>query len=105
MNKFLWGILAGTKGGTNRARIIDELKNRPYNVNQLAEKLDLDYKTVRHHIEVLEENNLITSTGKRYGVLYFLSDKMEENYDSFLKIWDEFRRSNNEIYAVYGPVH
>lgn len=26
MNKFLWGILAGTKGGKNRARIMDELK-------------------------------------------------------------------------------
>ena len=99
MNKFLWGILAGTKGGINRARIIDELRNRPYNINQLAEKLELDYKTVRHHIEVLERNNMVTTTGKRYGALYFLSDKMEENYDSFLEIWDEFRRSNNETYA------
>lgn len=100
MNKFLWGILAGTKGATNRARIIDELKNRPYNVNQLAEKLELDYKTVKHHIEVLEKNNMVTSTGKKYGALYFLSDKMEENYDSFLEIWEEFRRSNAEICAL-----
>ena len=99
MDKFLWGILAGTKGGINRARIIDELRSRPYNINQLAEKLGLDYKTVRHHIEVLERNNMVTTTGKRYGALYFLSDKMEENYDSFLEIWDEFRRSNSEIYA------
>ena len=100
MDKFIWGILAGTKGATNRARIIDELKNRPYNVNQLAEKLELDYKTVKHHIEVLEKNNMVTSTGKKYGALYFLSDKMEENYDSFLEIWEEFRRSNAEICAL-----
>jgi DNA-binding transcriptional ArsR family regulator len=90
MNKFLWGIIAGTKGGINRARIMDELKNRPYNINQLAEKLSLDYKTVKHHINVLEENDVITSTGKRYGALYFLSDKMEENYDDFQEIMDEF---------------
>jgi DNA-binding transcriptional ArsR family regulator len=97
MKKFLWGLLAGTKGGLNRARIIDELRNRPYNVNQLAEKLGLDYKTVRHHIEVLEKNEIVTSTGERYGTLYFLSDKMEENYDSFLIIWEEFQTSQKSL--------
>jgi len=96
MKKFLWELLVGTKGGMNRARIIDELNNRPYNINQLAEKLGLDYKTVRHHIEVLENNNMVISTGKKYGALYFLSDKLEENYDSFLKISKEFMRSNDQ---------
>lgn len=99
MNKFLWGMLAGSKGGVNRARIIYGLKERPYNVNQLAEKLQLDYKTVRHHIEVLERNNMVTSTGKKYGALYFLSDKMEENYDSFKEIWKEFQRSNSKVHS------
>jgi DNA-binding transcriptional ArsR family regulator len=101
MDKFIWGILAGTKGSTNRARIIDELNHRPYNVNQLAEKLELDYKTVKHHIRVLERNNIITSTGKKYGTLYFLSDKMEQNYDSFQEIWKEFRKSNADTCALY----
>lgn len=105
MKKFLWGLLVGTKGGINRARIIDELNNRPYNINQLAEKLGLDYKTVRHHIEVLENNNMVTSTGKKYGALYFLSDKMEENYDSFLKISEEFMRSNHQYAPVFNQVH
>lgn len=95
MKKFLWGILAGTKGGTNRARIVDELNNRPYNANQLAERLSLNYKTVKHHIDVLEENNIVTSTGKKYGALYFLSDKMEENYDTFLTVWEELGDNYN----------
>ncbi len=105
MRKLLWGLLAGTKGGMNRARIIDELNNRPYNINQLAEKLELDYKTVRHHIDVLENNNMVISTGKKYGALYFLSDKLEENYDSFLKISEEFMRSNNQYMPVYNQVN
>lgn len=105
MRKLLWGLLAGTKGGMNRARIIDELNNRPYNINQLAEKLELDYKTVRHHIDVLENNNMVISTGKKYGALYFLSDKLEENYDSFLKISEEFMRSNNQYTPVYNQVN
>jgi predicted ArsR family transcriptional regulator len=66
------------------------LKDRPYNAHQLAEKLDLNYKTVRHHLKILTDNNMITSTGKnKYGELYFLSSNMEENYDIFKDIWKE----------------
>ena len=67
---FLWWLITGSKGGENRARIILELKNRPYNANKLAEKLSLDYKTIRHHIDVLMENAIIKSTGEKYGALY-----------------------------------
>jgi DNA-binding transcriptional ArsR family regulator len=94
MNKvFLWWLIAGSKGGENRARIILELNNRPYNANKLAQKLSLDYKTIRHHIDVLNENNLVKSTGESYGALYFLSDEMESVYDTFLEIWEEFKEN------------
>ncbi len=79
MKKLLWWLIAGSSGGPNRARIILMLNERPYNAHQLAEDLDLNYKTVRHHLKVLEENNVVTSSGKqKYGELYFLSDKMSE---------------------------
>jgi len=59
---------------------------------QLADKLELNYKTVRHHLKMLTENNIITSTGKnKYGELYFLSNKMEENYHTFQNIWKELK--------------
>lgn len=105
MKKIIWGVIAGTKGGLNRARIIDELRSRPYNINQLAEKLDLHYKTVRHHIEYLERNDMVTSTGKKYGTLYFLSDELEENYDSFIEILKEFKNTNSELYVSHGYIH
>ena len=54
------------------------LKQRPYNAHQLSETLNLNYKTVRHHIKVLEENDVITSAGKKkYGEMYFLTPSME----------------------------
>ena len=87
MKKILWWLIAGTKGGINRARIINELNERPYNAHQLSEKLELDYKTVRHHIKILEENKLITSTGEKYGTMYFLSSQLEDNYKLFKDIW------------------
>lgn len=89
MKKILWWLIAGTKGGINRARIIRELNKRPYNAHQLAENLQLDYKTVRHHIKVLEDNNVITASGEKYGTMYFLSSQMEENYELFEQIWHE----------------
>ena len=88
---FLWWLITGNKGGENRGRIIVELHNRPYNLNKLAEKLCLDYKTIRHHVDVLKDNHLVKSTGEKYGALYFLSDEMENNYDVFLSIWEEFK--------------
>jgi DNA-binding transcriptional ArsR family regulator len=93
MEKLLWVLFVGTKGGINRAKIINELNKRPYNVNQLAEKLGLDYKTVQHHMGVLEKNKLITSTDDKYGKLYFLSDTMKNDYHIFQEIWNQLGKS------------
>jgi len=90
MRKLIWWVFAGTSGGPNRARIVRALNERPYNAHQLAEKLGLNYKTIRHHLKILQENNIITSTGKnKYGELYFLSKEMEESYGIFKDLWEE----------------
>jgi DNA-binding transcriptional ArsR family regulator len=90
--KYLLGwLILGTRGGLSRAKIIKTLKETPQNANQLANLLELDYRTIRHHLEVLEKNRMITSAGEGYGITYFLSPAMEENYDLFeeilKKIW------------------
>jgi len=88
MEDLLWWLIAGTRGGINRARIIKELHIRPYNANQLAKNLNLDYKTIRHHTDVLRKNNIIKCSGEgQYGKVYMLSGIMKENYDSFNQIW------------------
>lgn len=91
MKKLLWYLIAGTKGGLNRARIIKCLQERPYNANQLAEILKLDYKTIRHHIKVLQDNNVIVSSGDKYGAVYFLTKDMENNLDIFEEIWKSIK--------------
>jgi len=90
--KYLLGwLIAGTRGGVTRAKIIQTLNEMPQNANQLATKLGMDYRTIRHHLEVLEKNRMITSSGEGYGKTYFLSPVMEENYGLFeeivKKIW------------------
>ena len=85
----LWYLLAGSRGGENRAKIIDLLQHRPYNINQLAQLLGLDYKAVEHHIDVLRKNNLVISKGEKYSVLYFLSPYFETHFDTFVEIWSK----------------
>jgi DNA-binding transcriptional ArsR family regulator len=100
MKTILWWLIAGSKGGINRAKIIKELHDRPYNANQITERLGLDYKTVRHHLKVLSENGIIESnSGEKYGTMYFLSRNMEENFPLFLEIWNklEMTRRNGKM--------
>ncbi len=93
VKRLLWWLLAGSTGGLNRARIIHTLDQRPYNANQLAEVLELDYKTVRHHLDVLEENDMITSSGKKYAKMYFVSPLLEENFEVFEEIWEQIGKN------------
>jgi predicted transcriptional regulator len=89
--KYVLGwLIAGTRGGAMRARIIMALKEDPKNANQLANILGVDYRTIRHHLEILEKNKIVISVGDKYGVTYFLSPIMEENYGVFEEIWKKF---------------
>ena len=91
MKNLLWYLIAGTKGGETRGKIIELIKKRPSNANKIADILKLDYKTIRHHLEVLERNNIIYAINKdKYGAVYFLSEFMEQNMKVFGEIWDKF---------------
>lgn len=91
MKRLLWYLIAGSRGGVNRARIIHALKERPYNANQLAKYLELDYKTVIHHLKVLEKNYVVSTQGDGYGKVIFLEEELIRSYDEFLSIWNKLR--------------
>ena len=74
-------------------RIITVLHNRPSNAHQLAETLNLDYKTIRHHLDILLKNGVIVSQGEGYGMVYFLSVEIEENFSEFEDIWARFGKT------------
>jgi predicted ArsR family transcriptional regulator len=86
MEKALWYLLAGSRGGKNRARIIRLLDDQPRNANRLAEELDVEYNTVRHHLDTLVEYDVVESGGSEYGEMYFLTDQFEHNKDVFENI-------------------
>jgi len=94
LRRLLWYLLGGTRGGPNRAQIIKVLQKRPSNSNQLAETLGVDYKTIQHHVRVLEENGLIAPSEKGvYGAVLFLTPKMEEALPILDEIWSRIGRT------------
>jgi DNA-binding transcriptional ArsR family regulator len=99
--KYLLGwLIAGTRGGVTRAKIIETLQENPQNANQLANLLGMDYRTIRHHLKILQKNRIITSAGNGYGTTYFLSTEMEENYGIFEeilnKLWKKQKRKKKK---------
>lgn len=79
----LWYLIASARGGENRVRIIRLLKDRPHNANQLAGRLDLNYNTVRYHLDRLREHGIVESGGQEYGEIYHLTERFERHRGEF----------------------
>jgi PAS domain S-box-containing protein len=82
-NKLLCYLIEGTRGGKTRALILRHLAEKSYNANQLATTLNLDYKTIRHHLEVLVKYGIITRNYDGSSLLYFISNNIAESLNSF----------------------
>jgi DNA-binding transcriptional ArsR family regulator len=81
MEGVLWYLLASSRGGASRVRILRALDERPRNPNELATALDLDYSTVRHHLDVLTKNNVVSRAGDQYAAPYLVTDQVRANWD------------------------
>lgn len=69
------------------------LHDYPSNANQLAEQLGLDYKTIRHHVDVLVEHQILVPQGEGYGTIYFVSEDIESNFEDFELIWERIGKT------------
>ena len=87
-------VFVGSRGGQNRVRIVEMLKGEPSNPNRISEKLNLDYKTVQHHIKMLEQNSVVVASSKgAYGAVYFLTPYFEKHFDAIKTMWARFGQS------------
>jgi len=102
-----WGLFVGSRGATNRIRIMSALRKRPYNTHQLSKELDLDYKAIQHHLKVLEKNYLVIKTGNRYGLTYCVSSLFDYNEIIFDEIVDKLKNGvikfgKNSVNSRFG---
>mgnify|MGYP006284291675 CR=1 FL=1 len=67
-------LILGSRGGVNRVKMIKLLEQRPYNINQMAKSLDLNYRTVQHHIDLLQDHGIVkkSESNMGYGDVYDL---------------------------------
>lgn len=81
-------LFYGTRGGFSRLHIIMLVLSRPRNANQLSAEMHIDYKAVRHHMQVLERNGLVCKSDGKYDVTYHASGLLEANIVALSDIVD-----------------
>ncbi|WP_435359123.1 ArsR/SmtB family transcription factor [Haloarchaeobius sp. DFWS5] len=86
MEGVLWHLLASSRGGPTRVRILRALDARPRNANELATELDMDYTTIRHHTDILVKNNVLRRTDDDYAAVYLFTDQLRSNWDTVEEI-------------------
>ena len=86
MNEIFTSVFTGMSGRYTRLRIICSITEIPMNTLELSKKLELDYKTIKHNIGVLEKNNLIVRQGEGYGDMFFPSDLISMNLPTLYKV-------------------
>jgi predicted transcriptional regulator len=79
MKELFSSVFTGMSGRYTRLRIICAITENPINTLKLSKKLNLDYKTIKHNIQVLEKNNLIVREGEGYGDMFFPSEIIPSN--------------------------
>ena len=83
----MWYLLRGTRGGPNRLRLLEELSRSPANAHQLSALLNLDYRTVRHHLRLLEQNGAVARpVGDAYAAQYELSPYLSEHFHELREV-------------------
>jgi len=92
--RLLWWLFGSSVGAPVRGKVVHAIRDEPRNAQQLAELLDLDYTSIRHHLRVLLKNQVVVTSGPRYGQVYFLSPATESHWDDLERILEKFRKKN-----------
>lgn len=86
VNKELTNLILGRKGGKTTTMIIDRLLEHPYNINQLSNELNLDYKTIKYHMKLILKSKLVVQGEMKYGSLYYPTQKLINNLKDYEQI-------------------
>ncbi|MGN0176262.1 MAG: winged helix-turn-helix domain-containing protein [Methanobrevibacter sp.] len=91
-NKELSSLLIARKGGITTIKITDQILYQPSNANQLSKILQLDYKTITYHLNLMIDHKFIEKEKITHSYIYYPSKKLYkyiEEYNlikNFLKI-------------------
>ncbi len=69
-------VMSG-KGWDTRRKILEELYMRPTTAYSLAKKLELNYSTVRYHLDLLERSGLVNHQKRGSRQVYVATKNVE----------------------------
>jgi len=87
--KILCYLIKGTRGGKTRTLILNLIiEENSLNAHQIAKSLDLDYKTIRHHLKVLVNHGIIyEEKQENKSTIYFISKNVAESIFSLDEVF------------------
>ncbi len=91
-----WFLFASSRGAATRIRLVTLLRNKPCNTNQISKEISVDYKSVKHHLKVLERDNLVIKIGDIYGAIDYVSPLFEQNQAVFDEILAKVEKSRDK---------
>lgn len=92
IKNILYWLIANSVGGYSRGLILNHLLYEPENAYNLSLKLNIDYNTIRYHLDILLKNGLLETAGDSYGRTYFTTDNLKKEKQYFYKIWKEYKK-------------
>ena len=93
-DKELYSLIAIRNGGRTTMRILDELLINPKNANQLANILDLDYKTITYHLDIVCRHKYVSKEKFDNYYSYHPSDKLIRNLDEYIIIRNQLEKEH-----------
>ena len=88
-NQELVDLLISREGGKTTMRILDEILKHPKNANQLSKMLELNYKTIIHHTNIMQEHKFIRKNIFKKTYYFHPTDKLINDIDEYYFIKKE----------------
>lgn len=88
-NQELVDLLISREGGRTTARIMDKILENPKNANQLSKMLKLNYKTIIHHTNIMQEHDFITKNKFNKTYYFHPTEKLIKDLDEYYFIKKE----------------
>ncbi len=75
---FMFSI-AGTRGGPVRLAVLKIIAKKKMNINQVSIRMNMDYKTIQHHMRVLDKSGFVKKEMSKNESIYSVSDLIMSN--------------------------
>jgi len=97
-NDILWHLVAGSRGGPTRARILFAIKPMAKHALRLAQELKLDHSTVQHHLAILSSHQIVEPLPgtSRYGQAFRLTASTKACWVEFNPVWEQVQANSGK---------